>query len=79
MQIVYSKQAVKYIEVCDKQTKLRIKRAIEMIPLGDIVKLKGYDKWYRLRVGKVRIIFEYNVCSIYINSILPRGQVYKGI
>ena len=37
MQIEYYKQAVKYINLCDKPTKKRLKLAIESIPAGDEV------------------------------------------
>ena len=46
MNIVYKKQAVKYINSCDSQTKRRLKKAIELLPSGDVVKLKGYDTEY---------------------------------
>lgn len=42
MQIEYSKKSVKYIASADKQTKKRLKEAIEKIPLGDI---KNYKAW----------------------------------
>ena len=79
MQIEYYKQAVKYINLCDKPTKKRLKLAIESIPAGDIKKLKGYDNWYRLRVGDLRVLFKYTDDAIIITDILPRGQIYKGI
>ena len=47
MHIQYKKQAVKYIETCDKPTKRRLKEAIEKLPLGDVKKLSGYDKGYK--------------------------------
>jgi mRNA interferase RelE/StbE len=79
MYIQYKKQAVKYIETCDKPTKRRLKEAIEKLPLGDVKKLSGYDKEYRLRVGDMRVLFTIEDETIIINSILPRGQVYKRV
>jgi mRNA interferase RelE/StbE len=79
MNILYSKQAVKYINASDKPTKQRLKAAIETIPSGDIKKLKGYDNWYRLRVGDLRVLFRYEDDAIIVTAILPRGQVYKGL
>ena len=35
MRTEYSKKAVKYINAMDKQTKQRLREAIEKIPLGD--------------------------------------------
>ena len=77
MQIEYSKKAVKYINSTDKPTKSRLKEAIEKIPLGDIKKLQGVDNGYRLRVGDLRVLFSIEDDIIYIDNILPRGQVYK--
>lgn len=79
MQIEYSKNAVKYINVADKPTKKRLKVAIEKIPYGDIKKLKGIDNGYRLRVGDLRVLFSIEDDIIYIDNIIPRGQAYKGL
>ena len=79
MDIVYKKQAVKYINACDSQTKRRLKKAIELLPSGDVVKLKGYDTEYRLRVGDLRVLFTIRKDRITINAVLPRGQAYKRI
>lgn len=79
MKIEYSKKAVKYINSADRPTKKRLKEAIEKIPLGDIKKLQGIDSGYRLRVGDLRVLFTLESDIIYIDNILPRGQVYKRI
>lgn len=57
MQIEYSKKAEKYINSADRQTKRRLKQAIEKIPFGDIKKLQGIENGYRLRVGELRVLF----------------------
>ncbi|MCI9380728.1 MAG: type II toxin-antitoxin system RelE/ParE family toxin [Dorea sp.] len=77
MQIEYSKNAVKYINAADKQTKKRLKEAIEKVPFGDIKKLQGIDNGYRLRVGDLRVLFSIEDDRIYIDNIIPRGQAYK--
>ncbi len=77
MQIEYKKKAVKYINSVDKQTKCRLKEAIEKIPFGDIKKLAGLENEYRLRVGDLRVLFSLENDIITINDIKPRGQVYK--
>lgn len=56
MNIEYSKKAIKYIESVDKQTKKRLREAIEKLPNGDVRKLKGLEG-YRLRVGDLRVLF----------------------
>ena len=50
MNIEYSREAVKHIEALDKSTKQRIKQAIEKLPGGDVRKLTGFRREYRLRV-----------------------------
>jgi len=87
MQIEYSKQASKFISSQDKNTKQRIKQAIEGLtevpPKGDIKLMQNYTiKTYRLRVGKYRIIYRYDTdtnkqCILFISDIDSRGDIYK--
>ena len=86
MQIQYSKKSVKYINALDQPTKQRIKAAIEGLtekpPKGDIKLMQGYaDGRKRLRVGKYRIIYNYdtdgNIEILYIMNIDSRGDIYK--
>lgn len=80
MQIEYKKKAIKYINSCDKQTKQRLRTGIEKLPLGDVVKLQGFEAEYRLRVGDLRVLFTYaDNIIITINDICSRGQAYKGL
>ena len=77
MQIVYAKTSVKQIEKLDVTTKQRVKNAIERLPSGDVVKLRGYEEDYRLRVGDLRVIFSVKNDIITVKSVMPRGQAYK--
>lgn len=77
MRIEYKKKAVKYINSADKAAKKRLKNAIEKIPFGDIKKLTGLEKEYRLRVGDLRVLFTVEDDIITINEIDSRGQIYK--
>lgn len=83
MKLVYSKQAVKFIDAQDKPTKERLKTAIEMLlldpPRGDIKVLTNYTPTsYRLRVGKYRIKYYYEDENIIaIDRIKSRGKIYK--
>lgn len=77
MYIKYEKMAVKHIETMDRNIKLRLKKAIEQLPFGDIKKLKGYQNEYRLRVGNLRVLFSLENDIITIKDVLPRGQAYK--
>ena len=79
VRIEYKKKAVKYINSCDKQTKQRLKEAIEKLPIGDVKKLNGLETDYRLRVGDLRVLFSIEDDTITIKDILPRGQAYKRI
>ncbi len=80
MEIKYSRAAVKAINNLDKQTKKRVKTAIEKIPDGDIKPLRGSKGSYRLRVGNCRIIFSYpDDNTILVDKVGPRGDVYKGV
>ena len=70
---------MKHIEDLDKASKQRIKTAIEKLPFRDIKKLKGYQNDYRLRVGKLRVLFSLDNDIITVKDVLPRGQAYKRI
>lgn len=76
MQIIYSKQAAKFLGRQDKPTRDRIKNAIDCLPNGDVKKLQGKDG-YRLRVGDYRVIFDSDGYVVLIIKIGSRGQIYK--
>lgn len=76
--IVYSKNALKFLQKQDKNAQQRIIDAIGRLPSGDIKKLKGKDG-YRLRVGSFRVLFDVNGTIIDIIDIGNRGQIYKGV
>ena len=78
MDIIYSKQAEKFLDSQNDRTFWRVKSAIGRLPDGDVIKMKGYSKsTYRLTIGSFRVIFtrEDNVISVI--KIDNRGQVYK--
>lgn len=78
-QIVYSKDALKFLRKQDAVTRKRITSAIGKLPrFGDIKKLQG-SKRYRLRVGDYRVIFDVSGIIIDIIDIGNRGQIYKGV
>lgn len=54
----------------------RIETAIQLLPVGDVKKLKG-QPYYRLRVGDFRVLFDRNGEVLLIVKIDNRGQVYK--
>ena len=75
-QILYSKQALKFLQKQDAATARRIVGAINRLPSGDVKKLQGMSG-YRLRVGDYRIIFSKNAEVLLIGKIDSRGEVYK--
>lgn len=76
MEIIYSKDAIKFLKKQTRQTQERIISAIENIPDGDIRNLKGRSG-YRLRVGTFRVLFDEKGTIINIIDINNRGQIYK--
>ena len=78
-QIIYSKQALKFLKKQDRSTQKRLVDAISKLPYEeDIKKLQGIDG-YRLRVGTFRVLFDVNGIIIDIIEIGNRGQIYKGV
>ena len=74
----YSKQADKYLDGLDQKTEQRLKDGIEKIPQGDIIPYKSLAGYFRLRIGKYRILFRWlNSDQILITLIDSRGQAYK--
>lgn len=84
LEILYSKSASKAIKSLDNKMKQRMKTAIEGLieipPKGDIKKLQGVNPVaYRLRIGKYRVIYEYNdeKSILFIKAIGSRGDIYN--
>lgn len=79
--IRYEKQCLKYLQRLDRNTQVRIIKAINQLPFGDIKLLKGSTYNYRLRVGSYRVIFskDDNTFTIVVIKIAPRGDAYYKI
>ncbi|MEX0269227.1 type II toxin-antitoxin system RelE/ParE family toxin [Leptolyngbyaceae cyanobacterium UHCC 1019] len=92
MAVKFRKQAVKFLQKATPEDAARIQGqlsqlliAIEeqgIIPFADldIKKMKGeWEGFYRLRVGKIRVIFTVSLDSadLEIYTIGARGDVYK--
>jgi len=92
MTIKFRKQAIKFIEKADPNTVSRIREKLNqlltiveeqsIIPFAelDIKQMRGeWEGFYRLRVGKVRIIFTVDISSgdIEVYAIGNRGDIYK--
>ena len=75
--IKYSRASEKYLDIQTNTTRKRIMDAIDDLPNGDVIKLKGRSG-YRLTVGGFRVLFDYeNDTTIDVVTIAPRGDVYK--
>ena len=76
--IIYLKEAEKAISTYDLPTRRRIIVAINKLPHGNIKPLKGkLINLYRLRIGKYRVVFEFNEDKYTIIDVDTRGDVYK--
>ena len=80
MKFLYSKTSIKYLQKLERGIVRKIIEAIEKLPFeGDINKLKGKKtkNIFRLRIGKLRVIYLFEKEVIKIIKIDIRGDVYK--
>ena len=76
--IRWSKRAVKSLKNLPRDQQLRVIRAVENLPNGDVKPLRGkLEGLYRLRVGELRIIFERIAEGYLIHDVRFRGNAYK--
>lgn len=78
--IVIQKKAKKFIDKLPKNEKIRVVKAIEMLPDGeDIKKLKGHSDLLRLRVGDYRIIYtvDNGELTVVVIDAGNRGEIYN--
>jgi len=76
-EIIYSKQANKYLDSQPLAISQRIEAAIENLPAGNVKKMQG-RRGYRLKIGDFRVVFDYeNETTITVLYIASRGDVYK--
>ena len=76
------KRVVKFLEKLDEKRKenvLRVLKSLEKFPLvrADIKKIG--KKTYRMRIGEIRVIFDYdkNRNAVFVKLIDFGGHVYK--
>jgi mRNA interferase RelE/StbE len=84
--IFIHKKAAKFLKSRSSSIKLIVKQKLESLredpfthPKLDIKKLKGQENVYRLRIGKIRIIYQVleQDLLILVISAGGRGDVYK--
>lgn len=82
-EILFSPRARKDFKKIDREMKIKMKDSLNGIlaipPIGDMKKLKGFKKRYRLRVGDWRILYSLDRKSreLIVLEILPRKDAYK--
>ena len=92
MAVRFRKQAIKFLEKSNPQEIENIRSSIKLINVAieeqgiipftelDIKKMKGdWKGYYRLRIGKNRVIFtvDFDSKDIVIYAIGARGDIYK--
>lgn len=92
MAIKFRKQATKFIEKVDPDTLGRIQAKLKQLLIAveeqsiipftelDIKQMKGeWEGFYRLRIGKVRLIFTVDIVSgdVEVYTIGSRGDIYN--
>ena len=80
--VFIERKALKELEDMDEKLKDKIVEKLQKLKNGfslelDIKKLKGYKNHYRLRIGKIRILFKIEEDKIIVHSILPRQKAYR--
>ena len=92
MAVKFRKQPIKFLQKANPQETENIRDSIEMVALAieeqgiipftelDIKKMKGdWQGYYRLRIGKNRVIFtvDFDSWDLIIYAIGARGDIYK--
>jgi mRNA interferase RelE/StbE len=76
----FEEVALQAIESLPKNLRRQVGYSIDQMQYdwsGDIKKLKGYDHQYRLRVGRLRILFELAASTIIIYAVKDRKDAYE--
>ncbi|MCA1681552.1 MAG: type II toxin-antitoxin system RelE/ParE family toxin [Actinobacteria bacterium] len=71
--------AHKSLRRVDRRTRDRIRAAIGALPAGDVKRLRGERRLWRLRVGDWRVIFARRDSERVIDvlAVRPRGRAYR--
>ena len=80
--VILEKEPEKYLRRQERALQIRILKAINLLPEnGDVKKLSGTSGLFRVRVGKVRVIYSIDNAEhvIRIIAIGSRGQIYDDI
>jgi mRNA interferase RelE/StbE len=71
---------LKSLRTLGRKDRERISAAIGKLPDGDVKRLRGPERLWRLRVGEWRVIFDRRDRERVIDvlAIRPRGRAYRG-
>jgi mRNA interferase RelE/StbE len=72
--------ALKSFRKLGRKDRERISSAISQLPDGDVKRLRGPERIWRLRVGEWRVLFDRRTKEKVIDvlAIRPRGRAYRG-
>ncbi len=85
VKVVLKRSAEKFIFKVNEKIRMKILQVLkdletDPIPfkIYDLVKLKGYDNRFRIRIGKIRIVYEFvpKELTIIVWDIDFRGRIY---
>lgn len=70
---------MKSLRKLDRKNRERITSAIGQLPEGDVKRLRGPARLWRLRVGEWRVLFDRRSKEKVIDvlAIRPRGRAYR--
>ncbi len=80
--VVILKSAQKDIDKLDDNIRKKILKALDRLKKGNIRqgKLQGYDKCYKVKVGKYRVVFEINQKGeCVVTRVKLRKVVYRNL
>ncbi|ETX03272.1 MAG: hypothetical protein ETSY1_00535 [Candidatus Entotheonella factor] len=82
LRIEWTPAAERDIRSLDRVTRERIRQAVSRFAAsgyGDVTRLQGYAREWRLRVGQWRVRFTLlaDAQTLVVLRILPRGQAYR--
>ena len=82
LRVEWTPAAERDVRRLDRQTQTRIRRAVSRFAAagqGDVRRLRGYEREWRLRVGSWRVRFTLvpDAQILVVLRVLPRGQAYR--
>jgi mRNA interferase RelE/StbE len=80
--LVWTERSVDDLKNLDVKTRDRILRAVERLAAtgqGDVRRLEGPEREWRLRVGdwRVRFTHDFDQQTVTVLRVLPRGRAYR--